>query len=45
MSLEDGTSSKESFKAKDQSPKLGAKTQRPLDNGRIGGKSTKGTKK
>ena len=45
MSLEDGTSSKESFNPKDCSPKQGAKTQRPLENGRIGGKSTKGTKK
>ena len=43
MSLQDGTSSKESFKP--SNPPTGAKTQRPTENGCIGGKSTKGTKK
>ena len=45
MSLEDGTSSKQSFDPKECSPKEGAKTQRPLENGFIKGDGKKGSKK
>ena len=45
MSLQDGTSSKESFNPKGHNPKEGSKTQRPTENGEIGNKGNQGTKK
>jgi hypothetical protein len=38
MSLETGTTSNEKFDPKGQSPAQGGKTQRPTQNGMIGGK-------